>query len=1159
MPAAREAGANGANFVVLPAPLSGDELKMLRSEYPALAVMVEVKLVEQGALQQIEKLIAKGFDGIVLKDAGGFLCATESRDSPLSVIIAENMDVLFMIAGGINKGTVKEIAAKLSGRAGANVALGMSLKEAKTVEGLKALAAGYRIATNHILDKTLFGSLGIVPSFKTLKREAGIEAFCRVARESGVEHSLEVKDILEVPAGAKTTLHPKWADPKAKEKHVLNLASAEVRQAIRDRSLHLLKIIGKIQPAIVSFHILGASSSVDPITDNLKPANNASMLGADQLRRNYLDGFEDMVAALKEQGFDREHILLESLDYSDKLAYQHICDPDFIRAIYDQSGCGLLIDVAHCYVSARNLGIDPVQYIRTIVDAANISRLKEVHVSVPQMNHGLGRWHDEHGSFFVHPESDGNKAVRQMFRRILDLRKAAGITTPLLVNFETPAAYAKNELVALESFLKEYQAAAARPAVRRLVVYSGPSGVGKSPLWEQIQKRHPDTFARVVLYHSRPPRKGEIDGIHYRFRSEEEIRDVLCQRPTFVAQVIHGYLHGIDMAEVEQALASGKIAIVEASTELARKLKDQYPDIVTTIFVAPLTDEEIAHRAQEQGKREEEVIYEEMFDRQEERNAEHPIEAAKRKERAQKSQSEMACRHDYDGIVVTAGLHDMSTYQAKWDGAEGAALVARFMEIVSASARKAAAQDQSPAQQQPRSEVAVKAAIPNTSVTTEPVVPATPVAVKSDSRAPSVTEQDLTSGPESSHAICADAMAEGALTYPDQAPGFGLMQRMLTDLALAIQKAHPEAAGQPAGQVELARHFANGTWKWNFDLTDELVRQILLSIKDGRKRRYDIPQIDLFFKQADVHERAPNEAAARQAQAEAMRRVLKAFTADNRYLKALSSGKIKTVYMIAAGGGGDAMGVYFAARVLSEWMIVRGIQARIVILTSNIKHSAENPYGGPLDMDQIKDAAGRRIRPVAGAKHLYVVRRGLYVDSPIIDDKQQRWDDRSMRVVLGEGAVLDKFELAGFELLMADAGKSGHDLAQDFTRMLKARQEKTDEVFVFGIDMGGDIVLNASLENMSERNPDRLKRSTNTDEVFLSMFVCLKKNMTDRVLLGIAAMGGDGESTPENLSHCQNFRILGKIDPVAYLSANDRVKYALRTLIEGLPSEVSTN
>ena len=71
----------------------------------------------------------------------------------------------------------------------------------------------------------------------------------------------------------------------------------------------------------------------------------------------------------------------------------------------------------------------------------------------------------------------------------------------------------------------------------RFVLVAGPSGVGKSPLVAALRQLHPDLAAKltpVVLYNSREPRFGEVDGVDYHFRDRSEI-ERLGATPGFVS------------------------------------------------------------------------------------------------------------------------------------------------------------------------------------------------------------------------------------------------------------------------------------------------------------------------------------------------------------------------------------------------------------------------------------------------------------------------------------------------------------------------------------------------------------------------------------------------------------------------------------------------
>jgi len=86
----------------------------------------------------------------------------------------------------------------------------------------------------------------------------------------------------------------------------------------------------------------------------------------------------------------------------------------------------------------------------------------------------------------------------------------------------------------------------------RLIILSGPSCVGKSPLAKALGRFHPDLSAKlqpIVLYNSRSPRPGERDGDDYHFRSREQI-EALRDRKNYVVMDVRGDMHALDLEDL---------------------------------------------------------------------------------------------------------------------------------------------------------------------------------------------------------------------------------------------------------------------------------------------------------------------------------------------------------------------------------------------------------------------------------------------------------------------------------------------------------------------------------------------------------------------------------------------------------------------------------
>jgi guanylate kinase len=131
----------------------------------------------------------------------------------------------------------------------------------------------------------------------------------------------------------------------------------------------------------------------------------------------------------------------------------------------------------------------------------------------------------------------------------------------------------------------------------RLVILSGPSCAGKSPLAKALSRFHPDLSANlqpIVLFNSRSPRPGERDGTDYHFRAREEIA-TLRDRERHVVMDVRGDLQALDLEDLAALLRRGD-AFFEGNPFIGRTLQT-HPKLREvkrlSMFLSPLSREEI--------------------------------------------------------------------------------------------------------------------------------------------------------------------------------------------------------------------------------------------------------------------------------------------------------------------------------------------------------------------------------------------------------------------------------------------------------------------------------------------------------------------------------------------------------------------------------------
>ena len=179
----------------------------------------------------------------------------------------------------------------------------------------------------------------------------------------------------------------------------------------------------------------------------------------------------------------------------------------------------------------------------------------------------------------------------------------------------------------------------------RLTVLAGPTAVGKGTVSADIRARYPEIWLSVSAT-TRPPRPGEVDGVHYHFVSEAEFDRMVEAGELLEWAVVHGrHRYGTPRRAVEQALEDGIPALLEIDLQGARQVRVTMPDALF-VFLAPPSREELVRRLVGRGTE----------------------TAEERERRLQTADRELAAQPEFDVTIVNDDVRRATDELVSWMG-----------------------------------------------------------------------------------------------------------------------------------------------------------------------------------------------------------------------------------------------------------------------------------------------------------------------------------------------------------------------------------------------------------------------------------------------------------------------------------------------------------
>ena len=118
------------------------------------------------------------------------------------------------------------------------------------------------------------------------------------------------------------------------------------------------------------------------------------------------------------------------------------------------------------------------------------------------------------------------------------------------------------------------------------LVISAPSGAGKSTIANALRASEPE-LSHSVSVTTRAPRPGEVEGVHYHYRSMTEFEEMAGSGALLEWAMVFGRGYGTPRGPVEDALASGRDMVFDIDWQGHRQLRAALPDDVVSLFVLP--------------------------------------------------------------------------------------------------------------------------------------------------------------------------------------------------------------------------------------------------------------------------------------------------------------------------------------------------------------------------------------------------------------------------------------------------------------------------------------------------------------------------------------------------------------------------------------------